>query len=149
MAAFTPKNYQQAVLDSIEHYLRACQQEGDANKAFYASTLELWGKGSAYNPIAGFAPDMPYFCLRVPTGGGKTWLAAKAVSLVNRHLLRSEHSLILWLVPSTPSANKPSKRSGNRSTLTTKPCAKPDRLPCSIWKKPKMSRVPRWILRLR
>jgi type III restriction enzyme len=45
---------------------------------------------------------MPHFCLRVPTGGGKTWLAAKSVALVNTHLLRSEHSVILWLVPSKP-----------------------------------------------
>lgn len=45
---------------------------------------------------------MPYFCLRVPTGGGKTWLAAKSVALVNTHLLRCELSVILWLVPSKP-----------------------------------------------
>jgi type III restriction enzyme len=45
---------------------------------------------------------MPYFCLRVPTGGGKTWLAAKSVGRVNRQLLRCEHSVILWLVPSKP-----------------------------------------------
>ena len=45
---------------------------------------------------------MPYFCLRVPTGGGKTWLAAKSIALVNTHLLRSEYSVIVWLVPSKP-----------------------------------------------
>ncbi len=45
---------------------------------------------------------MPYFCLRVPTGGGKTWLAAKSVALVNTHLLRCEHSVILWQVPNKP-----------------------------------------------
>ncbi len=45
---------------------------------------------------------MPYFCLRVPTGGGKTWLAAKSVARVNTHLLRTEHSVIVWLVPSKP-----------------------------------------------
>ena len=45
---------------------------------------------------------MPYFCLRVPTGGGKTWLAAKSVALVNNTLLQTEHSVILWLVPSKP-----------------------------------------------
>jgi type III restriction enzyme len=45
---------------------------------------------------------MPYFCLRVPTGGGKTWIAAKSVALVNGQLLRIEHSVILWLVPSKP-----------------------------------------------
>jgi type III restriction enzyme len=38
----------------------------------------------------------------VPTGGGKTWLAAKSVALANTHLLRSEYSVVLWLVPSKP-----------------------------------------------
>src|SRR5690606_1569560 len=53
-----------------------------------------------FHPLPGFASDMPYFCLRVPTGGGKTFLAASSVALVNTHLLRSEHSVVLWLVPS-------------------------------------------------
>jgi len=100
MAAFVPKTYQQAVLNSVAVYLRAVRQLGDADTAFYAATKELWGEGIRYQPIAGFDALMPYFCLRVPTGGGKTWLAAKSVSLVNTHLLRSEYSVILWLVPS-------------------------------------------------
>lgn len=100
MSAFVPKSYQQNVLDSVEAYFRACHAHGDADTAFYAVTKELWGKGIRYHPIAGFPEDMPYFCLRIPTGGGKTWLAAKAVRLVNTHLLRSEYSVILWLVPS-------------------------------------------------
>lgn len=53
-----------------------------------------------YHLLPGFGADMPYFCLRVPTGGGKTWLAAKSVTLVNTHFLRCEHSVILWSVPS-------------------------------------------------
>jgi len=100
MTTFLPKLYQQSVLDSVETYFRACLQLGDADTAFYQTTRELWGEGSKYQPIAGFSPDMPYFCLRVPTGGGKTWLAAKSVALINTHLLRCEHSVVLWLVPS-------------------------------------------------
>ena len=100
MATFLPKIYQQSVLDSIETYFRACMQLGNADTAFYQTTRELWGEGSKYHPIAGFSSDMPYFCLRVPTGGGKTWLAAKSVAQINTHLLRCEHSVILWLVPS-------------------------------------------------
>ncbi len=68
--------------------------------AFNAVTESLWGRGLSYNPLSGFPSDMPYFCLRVPTGGGKTWLAAKSVALINTHLLRTEHSVILWLTPS-------------------------------------------------
>jgi type III restriction enzyme len=56
----------------------------------------------AYNPLAGFPADIPYFYLHVPTGGGKTWLAAKGVQLASTHLLRCERSVILWLVPSKP-----------------------------------------------
>lgn len=106
MTTFIPKKYQQdpanagGVLDSVEAYLKACHQYRRASLAFTAVTEELWGKGLSYHPLAGFAPDMPYFCLRVPTGGGKTWLAAKSVALVNTHLLRTPHSVVLWLVPS-------------------------------------------------
>lgn len=97
---FTPKTYQQQVLDSVETYFKACHELPSPSQAFAAVTERLWGRGNAYHPLAGFPTEMPYFCLRVPTGGGKTWLAAKSVALVNTHLLRTEHSVILWLVPS-------------------------------------------------
>ena len=99
---FAPKTYQQQVLDSIEAYFKACHELPSPSIAFTATTERLWGRGNAYNPLSGFPADMPYFCLRVPTGGGKTWLAAKSVQLANTHLLRCEHSVILWLVPSKP-----------------------------------------------
>lgn len=102
MSTFTPKTYQQQVLDSIEAYFKACHELPSPSIAFTATTERLWGRGNPYNPLSGFPPDMPYFCLRVPTGGGKTWLAAKSVALVNTHLLRCEHSVIVWLVPSKP-----------------------------------------------
>jgi type III restriction enzyme len=100
MATYLPKEYQRSVLESVQKYFRAVQTAGNANSAFYNVTLELWNRGIAYCPIEGFDSAMPYFCLRVPTGGGKTWLAAKSVALVNADLLRSEFSVILWLVPS-------------------------------------------------
>ena len=102
MSGFAPKIYQQQVLDSVEAYFKACHELPSPTIAFTATTERLWGRGLSYHPLSGFPPDMPYFCLRVPTGGGKTWLAAKSVQLVNTHLLRSEHSVILWLVPSKP-----------------------------------------------
>ncbi|MBK7423959.1 MAG: DEAD/DEAH box helicase family protein [Propionivibrio sp.] len=102
MTVFTPKTYQSQVLDSVEAYFKACHELPSPSIAFTATTERLWGRGNTYNPLSGFPVDMPYFCLRVPTGGGKTWLAAKSVALVNTHLLRSKHSVILWLVPSKP-----------------------------------------------
>lgn len=102
MSEFAPKIYQQQVLDSVEAYFQACHEQLSPSVAFTITTERLWGRGNPYYPLSGFPLDMPYFCLRVPTGGGKTWLAAKSVAGVNTHLLRTEHSVILWLVPSKP-----------------------------------------------
>lgn len=101
MPSFQSKDYQRSALKSTAHYFRECQQMGNADYAFQQTTKELWGQKSGFTPLAGFPEEMPYFCLRVPTGGGKTYLAAKSVSLVNNILLHTEHSVILWLVPST------------------------------------------------
>ena len=102
MSSFAPKTYQSQVLESVQAYFQACHELPSPSIAFTATTERLWGRGNPYNPLSGFPPDMPYFCLRLPTGGGKTWLAAKGVALVNTHLLRCEHSVVLWLVPSKP-----------------------------------------------
>ncbi|MCK9365948.1 MAG: DEAD/DEAH box helicase family protein [Metallibacterium scheffleri] len=115
MTAFAPKVYQQQVLDSVEAYFKTCHELPSPSIAFTATTERLWGRGNAYHPLSGFPSDMPYFCLRVPTGGGKTWLAAKSVQLVNTHLLRCEHSVIVWLVPSKPIREQTIKALKNRS----------------------------------
>jgi type III restriction enzyme len=114
MTAFTPKTYQSQDLDSVAAYFAECHALASPSLAFTATTEQLWGHGQAYNPLSGFPDDMPYFCLRVPTGGGKTWLAAKAVAHINTHLLRTEHSVILWLVPSKPIREQTLKALRNR-----------------------------------
>ena len=97
------KTYQQKALDSLALYLQACDQTQDSDAAFYQTTRQIWeGRGIPYNPI--LKPpelkDIPYVCLRLPTGGGKTLLACHAVSVANRDYLKRDHSLVLWLVPS-------------------------------------------------
>ena len=52
-----------------------------------------------------FAPPhfdgVPYVCLRLPTGGGKTLLAAHAVGTVARRLLGTDAPACVWICPST------------------------------------------------
>ena len=105
MSAFAPKDYQARVLESVEKYFVACHATGDADTAFYATTRELWEQGQKFHPLPGFAVDMPYFCLRVPTGGGKTFLAASAVAV---RLLRPAGAGCSEAVPAkmTPSGNR-------------------------------------------
>lgn len=100
MTPLSPKAYQNELLASVELYFRACRDSNDARKAFHDTMYALWGEPGNYRPLPGFDAGMPYFCLRVPTGGGKTRLGARSVPLVNRYLLQTERSVILWLVPS-------------------------------------------------
>ena len=44
---------------------------------------------------------MPYVCLRLPTGGGKTLLAAEAIGEIGRALLGTDRPVCLWITPST------------------------------------------------
>jgi type III restriction enzyme len=80
MSRFTPKTYQSQVLESVAAYFKACRELPSPSIAFTASTERLWGRSNTDNPLSGFPAGMPYFYLRVPTGGGKIWLAAKSVA---------------------------------------------------------------------
>lgn len=53
----------------------------------------------AYSPLEEL-PGVPYVCLRLPTGGGKTLLAAHAIAVARDAWIEKDHPLVLWLVPS-------------------------------------------------
>ncbi len=95
----TLKDYQQRALDTLQTYFHLAQQLGNANLAFYQTTLQTTGRGIPYQPID-VLPDLPYVCIRIPTGGGKTLVASHAVGLTAHELLHSDHALVLWLAPS-------------------------------------------------
>jgi type III restriction enzyme len=90
--AFALKHYQTQSLDALERYLRSAATLGAA-AAFQAQT----GYGYNTEPFG----DVPCVCLRIPTGGGKTLLAAHAVGRIAREW-PGQHPkpLALWLVPS-------------------------------------------------
>jgi type III restriction enzyme len=94
------KTYQQRSLDVLGKYFKNCKQMGNANLAFYATTLDVLGEGINYHEVDEL-PGLPYACLRVPTGGGKTLMASHAVSVTTREFLGLDHSFVLWLTPST------------------------------------------------
>ncbi len=93
------KDYQRTSLDTLAEYLRECTRTNDPDTAFYALTREKFGQGIPYRPIRGME-GMPYVCMRVPTGGGKTVMACHAIGIATRELLHATRSLVLWLVPS-------------------------------------------------
>ena len=137
MTGFAPKAYQSQVLESITAYLDSCHEQRSPSQAFAATTEQLWGRGLAYHPLSGFPSDMPYFCLHVPTGGGKTWLAAKSVALVNRQILRASTASFCAWCRASRSANKRCGPCAIAGIPTTLPCAKLARSRCWIWTKPR------------
>lgn len=102
MTAFSPKRYQQETLEAAAAFFRHCGEGIGCSEAFGRVTYELFEQSLPYRQLPGFPRELPWFCLRVPTGGGKTWLGAKAVKLVNQLLLRTEFGVFLWLTPTRP-----------------------------------------------
>ena len=96
---FALKQYQQQALAQLQAYLEACLHMAPS-QAF----TEVRASQDPDAPIPGytarFGPGVPCVCLRVPTGGGKTLMAAHAVALAGRALLHSEAPVALWLTPS-------------------------------------------------
>ncbi len=96
------KDYQRRVLASLRDFLNHVSRGVPLSQAFYDVQLANDRPPAPYIPViaAGLRPEMPYVCLRVPTGGGKTLLASHAVGLAKHELLHAERAVVLWLVPS-------------------------------------------------
>lgn len=99
------KDYQTATLATLRRFFEEARLRGP--KAAYEAIVgepeqakRLHGFGGAYTPLLG-QEDMPYVCLRLPTGGGKTLLAAHSVKLVAQAWIGTDYPLVLWLVPTT------------------------------------------------
>lgn len=92
------KKYQQNTLDALTKYLQRCAVYKDVKKAYSESTKENFGAEGLYND-AGFT-NIPYLCLRLPTGGGKTLLASHSIPIVCKEYLSRDFLLVIWLVPS-------------------------------------------------
>jgi type III restriction enzyme len=89
---FELREYQRRGLDVLDRFLTRAAAIGA--KAAFEQTA-----GHGYREV-GQLPGLPYVCLRVPTGGGKTIMAAHAVRSVAKSFLAQEHVVAVWLVPS-------------------------------------------------
>ncbi len=103
------KNYQKLVLRDIETYLDALMNAGGINAAWreYWAGKGMGGGGCGANALPiGVQPyhddlnGVPNVCIKVPTGGGKTFLAASSVKTVFDKLPTGKTKFVMWLVPS-------------------------------------------------
>lgn len=87
------KEYQQDCVDGLAVYFTRCRELGDARLAF----IEDAERGDYVQPSG--LPGMPYVCLKVPTGGGKTAIAAYCVHPMLEVIGQRESGPVLWLAP--------------------------------------------------
>ena len=62
----------------------------------------------------GVGNNVPNICLKIPTGGGKTLLAAYAVSHIMGKFLQRNHGFVLWIVPNEAIYSQTKKHLSNR-----------------------------------
>ena len=97
------KQYQKDTIATLRRFLEDARVRGPA-AAYEAITTEeeqarrLHGYGGTYKPLKG-REGVPYVCLRLPTGGGKTILAAHSIAVAKDTWIEKDFPLVLWLVP--------------------------------------------------
>lgn len=104
--AFGLKDYQKKSLTALDAFFsaaRGAQTPEQMQAAFDQARREALGESAPRLPYRVFsadAPEVPTVCLRIPTGGGKTLMAAHAIERAARLYVGSPTPLALWLVPS-------------------------------------------------
>ena len=98
------KQYQANTLAVLRRFFEEARMAGPRNayetitkEPEYADRLGRYG-GTYSAPLADL-PNVPYVCLRLPTGGGKTILGAYAVAIARDAWVEKDYPLVLWLVP--------------------------------------------------
>ena len=95
------KQYQREVINDLNCFLDDIKSEENLSKAYE----KYWNDKNVRVGFNGVPPykdnfkDIPNICFKVPTGGGKTFIACNSLNpIINK--LEIENKIILWLVPS-------------------------------------------------
>ena len=102
------KRYQERIIHEVKLFLEALAAQQVAGNRH--ASLDAWEDArrnffikAEYRPRKnGLGKDLSTFCIKVPTGGGKTLLATQILGLVYQTILKSRNGsgLVLWVVPS-------------------------------------------------
>jgi len=100
------KKYQQGVITDLERFLENVQQTKIVKDAFQ----NFWTKhpktplhpfpGKAIEPYKDNVKRVPHICVKVPTAGGKTFIACNALKTIFDAFDYDRPKAVLWLVPS-------------------------------------------------
>ncbi|MDC0865090.1 DEAD/DEAH box helicase family protein [Rickettsiaceae bacterium] len=93
------KNYQKQCLEALSEFLELSRLH-DVQSAYNEIQRKRYN-GNNYKPYQPLdqLDNVPYICLRIPTGGGKTLLSAHTISIARQSFLERQNPVTLWLVP--------------------------------------------------
>ena len=100
------KPYQQQVINDLSAFLEHIQRTKDVKEAFH----QFWAQhprtplfpfpGTAIEPYKNNVPRVPHLCVKVPTAGGKTFIACNAIKTIFDAFDYNRPKAVVWLVPS-------------------------------------------------
>ena len=96
------KKYQLQVIKDLDRFLELLIEKQNISKAYNA----LWNEKGINVGIDGMPPynpelaGVPQVCFKVPTGGGKTFLAANSLKPIFGSMPYIHPKAVVWLVPS-------------------------------------------------
>lgn len=100
------KPYQQQVINDLSFFLEYIQETKDVKDAFH----NFWSlhprtplqpfPGTAIEPYKNNVPRVPHICVKVPTAGGKTFIACNAIKTIFDAFDYDRPKAVVWLVPS-------------------------------------------------
>lgn len=100
------KNYQQEAITNLERFLDNIQESKDVYKAYnnYWTTHPLSPiqpfPGKPIEPYKDNIVGVPHICFKIPTAGGKTFIACNAIHSIFNAFHYHAKKAVVWLVPS-------------------------------------------------
>jgi type III restriction enzyme len=98
------KSYQLKVIENLEEYLGYVQEYKSLSKAFNQYWEDKIGPynsldGTGMEPYKNNIPNAAHVCVKVPTAGGKTFIAVNALHTIFSAYDSAKPKAVIWLVP--------------------------------------------------
>lgn len=92
------KDYQAQAIRNLEDFLLLLEENKPISEAF----KNFWASRdvNARLPYQNNIPHVPQVCFKVPTGGGKTFMATSSLKVIFDALPSTQSKVVVWLVPS-------------------------------------------------
>jgi len=100
------KPYQSVILNDLSRFLDILQEKKNISQSYsyFWETHErtpLEPKlGETIEPYDNSVKGCPHVCMKVPTAGGKTFIACSSLKVIFDHFGKEKKRAVVWLVPS-------------------------------------------------